>query len=83
MQAFQKFGEFSDSIFIDMTEVPTRGELTAAPVPRSHLFFGIRRCDWVSWRLSESTFSLTLALVLGAVAALMLLVLVAVSQQQR
>nr|AAR25669.1 class I helical cytokine receptor number 6 [Tetraodon nigroviridis] len=49
MQAFQKFGEFSDSIFIEVTEVPSR----------------------------ESPFSLTVALVFGAVSVLLLLVLVA------
>lgn len=32
MQAFHKFGEFSDSIFIDVTEIPSRGELMAAPL---------------------------------------------------
>lgn len=37
----------------------------------------------VSLCLSESPFSLTLALVFGAVSILVLIVLVAVSQQQR
>lgn len=37
----------------------------------------------VSWRLSESPFSLTVALVFGAVSVLVLLLLVAVTQQQR
>lgn len=32
MQAFQKFGQFSDSIFIEVTEIPSRGELTEAPL---------------------------------------------------
>ncbi|KAM9391461.1 growth hormone receptor a [Pholidichthys leucotaenia] len=55
MQAFIKFGEFSDSIFIQVTEVSSR----------------------------EPTVLLTLVLVLGIVGILILVMLIAISQQHR
>ncbi|CAG09557.1 unnamed protein product, partial [Tetraodon nigroviridis] len=45
MQAFQKFGEFSDSIFIEVTEVPSRGELVAAALRGAGSHFRVRCCD--------------------------------------
>ena len=31
MKAFTKFGRYSDSIFIQLTDFPVRGEMSAAP----------------------------------------------------
>ncbi|XP_056131810.1 growth hormone receptor a [Lampris incognitus] len=55
MKAFTKFGEFSDSVFIEMTEIPSE----------------------------ESTFPVTLVLIIGVVGVIILIMLVILSQQHR
>lgn len=48
MRAFIKFGEFSDSIFIQVTEIPSKGKallLCAIYIGRVHQFEQLEDCD--------------------------------------